>query len=67
MGAPVYNTPIGNGAMRQPKNPMVTPRSGGLHDLLTKGQKLYGIASRVYGADRTYQALRPVIEAGLAL
>ena len=66
MGAPVYNTHIGNGAMRHPKNPMVTPRNGGLHDLLTKGQKLYGIASMVYGAYRTWQAIRPVIEAGLA-
>ena len=67
MGAPVYNTHIGNGAMRQPKNPMVTPRSGGLHDILAKGQKLYGLGSVAYGAYQTYQRVLPLVEEGLPL
>ena len=53
--------------MRQAKNPMVTPHQGGLHDLYATGQKLYGIASTAYTAYQTYQRLRPIIQAGLAL
>ena len=66
MGAPVYNTRfIGNGSMRQSKNPMVTPQSGGLHDIYAKGQKMYGTAMQAYGYYQTYQSLRPMIQAGL--
>ena len=61
MGAPVNNTRfVGNGSMRQAKNPMVTPHQGGLHDLYAKGQKLYGIASTAYTAYQTYQRIRPI-------
>ena len=72
MGAPVYNTRfIGNGSMRQAKNPMVTPQSGGLHDIYAKGQKMYGTAMQAYGwyqkARVMYNTLRPLIQEGLAL
>ena len=67
MGAPLLNTRfIGNGTMRQAKNPMVTPHSGGLHDIYAKGQKMYGVASSLYQGYQQYQAWRPTIQAGLA-
>ena len=75
MGAPVLNTRfIGNGSMRQAKSPMATPQSGGLHDVYAHGQKMYGTAMQAYagyqtlrGMYDTYQAVRPMIQAGLAL
>ena len=63
MGAPVFNTRyVGNGSMRQAKNPMVTPKQGGLHDMYQKGQKLYGVAQQAYGAYQTFQQVRPYIQ-----
>ena len=63
MGAPVFNTRyVGNGSMRQAKNPMVTPQQGGLHDMYQKGQKLYGVAQQAYGIYQTAQTLRPYME-----
>ena len=59
MGAPVFNTRfVGNGSFRQAKNPMATPKQGGLHDIYQKGQKLYGIGQQAYGAYQTFQTLR---------
>ena len=66
MGAPLLNTRfIGNGTMRQANNPMVTPHSGGLHDIYAKGQKMYGVASTLYQGYQNYQAIKPIIQAGL--
>ena len=63
MGAPVFNTRyVGNGSMRQAKNPMATPKQGGLPDMYQKGQKLYGVGQQVYGAYQTFQTLRPCIQ-----
>ena len=57
---------IGNGSRREAKTPNA-PRSGGLHDIYAKGQKLYGIAQTGYSAYQAYQRMRPFIQAGLAL
>ena len=66
MGAPVFNTRfVGNGSFRQAKNPMATPKQGGLHDIYQKGQKLYGIAQQGYGVYQTFQTLRPYIQQAL--
>ncbi len=52
----------------------MTPHSGGLHDIYAKGQKMYGTAMKAYGWYQTargmydtYQRIRPMIQAGLAL
>ena len=69
MGAPVFNTRyVGNGSMRQAKNPMATPKQGGLHDMYQKGQKLYGIAETAYTAYQVYKFIAPYARmGGLAL
>ncbi len=75
MGAPVLNTRfIGNGSMLQAKSPMATPQRGGLHDIYAKGHKIYGTAVMAYGMYPTartmydtYQSVRPLTQAGLAL
>ncbi len=50
--------------------PMYTPKTGGLHDIYSKGQKAYGIAQALYGAYQTgsqvYRVMRPLTQ-GIAL
>ena len=49
MGAPVFNTSFVGQGTRTAKNPMTSPQTGGLHDLMSKGKQIYGTASAVYG------------------
>ena len=52
MGAPVFNTSFVGQGTRTAKNPMTSPQTGGLHDIMSKGKQIYGTASQVYGAYR---------------
>ena len=64
MGAPVFNTSFVGQGTRAAKNPMTSPKTGGLHDIMSKGQKLYGVASTLYGAYKTGRQYYPFIRAG---
>ncbi len=51
--------------------PMYTPKTGGMTDILNKGQKVYGIMQALYGAYQTgsqvYRVIRPFIQAPVPL
>ena len=72
MGAPVFNTSFVGQGTRTAKNPMTSPQTGGLHDIMSKGKQIYGTASQIYGFYRaakdaytTAQEYYPMIRAGL--
>ena len=72
MGAPVFNTSFVGQGTRTAKNPMTSPQTGGLHDIMSKGKQMYGAASTAYGVYRAakdaYSTARgywPMIRQGL--
>ena len=72
MGAPVFNTSFVGQGTRTAKNPMTSPQTGGLHDLMSKGKQIYGTASTAYGVYRaakdaytTAREYYPLIREGL--
>ena len=48
----MFNTSFVGQGTRTAKNPMTSPQTGGLHDIMSKGKQIYGTASQVYGAYR---------------
>ena len=72
MGAPVFNTSFVGQGTRTAKNPMTSPQTGGLHDIMAKGKQIYGTASTAYGVYRaakdaytTAREYYPIIREGL--
>ncbi len=51
--------------------PMVTPKTGGMTDIYSKGKQAYGVASALYGAYQTgsqvYRIVRPFLQARVPL
>ena len=68
----MFNTSFVGQGTRTAKNPMTSPQTGGLHDIMSKGKQIYGTASQVYGFNRAakdaYTSAReywPMIRQGL--
>ncbi len=71
MVAPLTNTNFVGRGTRSAKMPMASPKTGGLHDIYSKGKQAYGIASSIYGAYQTgsqiYRVVRPFLQARVPL